>query len=121
MPQGLITSLLIKLTFDFWYLALIALLIKLALIRYTVTNELIKVILIWLLGSIAFYFLACILGIVFSSLKFIYIPFVMYAFSSLAEIGFSSVIFRISAKRLWPSIVLGNGLFFTILFIQMLN
>ena len=121
MPQGLITSLLIKLTFDFWYLALLALLIKLVLIRYTVTNEMLKVILLWLIGSIFFYFLACILGIVFGSLRFIYIPFIMYFMSTIAEIGFSAVIFRISARRLWPSILIGNALFFTILFVQMLN
>src|SRR5690242_20743494 len=100
MPNGIITSLLIKLTFDFWYLSLLALLIKLVLLRYTATNKLSKVFLIWLIGSVTFYTIACISGIVFGKAGFYYIPFIMYIFSVAAEIGFMSAMFRMEAKRL---------------------
>ena len=120
MPKGLITSLLIKLTFDFWYLTLLALLIKLLLIRYTVTNSLIKIFLLWFFGSITFYCIACIVGIVFSAVGFYYIPFIMYSLAVLAELGFTSTVFRINSNRLLPSILIGNGIFFFLLFMQML-
>ena len=120
MPKGLITSLLIKLTFDFWYLTLLALLIKLLLIRFTVTNSIIKIFLIWICGTLASYSIACIAGIVFSSAGFYYIPFIMYSLAALAELGFSSIVFRINSNRLLPSILIGNGLFFFLLFMQML-
>ncbi len=119
MPKGLITSLLIKLTFDFWYLTVIALLIKLVLIRYTATNSVVKVFLIWLSGTIAFYCIACLAGIIFSSAGFYYIPFIMYIMAVTVEIYFTSIVFRIGAKRLMPSLVIGDGIFFFLLFIQM--
>src|SRR5262245_40942526 len=112
MPQGLITSLLIKLTFDFWYFTLFALLLKFALIRFTATDSVIKVVLLWLVGSITFYCIACIAGIVFSSIGFYYIPFIMYSLAVIAELGFLSVLFRISSRRLVPSVLIGDGLFF---------
>ncbi len=120
MPRGLITSLLIKLTVDFWYLTLFALLIKLVLIRYTATNSIVKVYLLWIVGSITFYCIACLAGLIFSSTGFYYMPFIMYFFSLLAEIAFSSTLFKISSKRLLPSVIIGNGLFFLLLFMQML-
>ncbi len=120
MPNGLITSLLIKLTFDFWYLTLIALLVKLLLIRYTVTNSLIKVFLLWLSGSITFYCIACISGIVFSSTGFYYIPFIMFSFAVLGELAFTSIVFRFNSLRLMPSLLIGNALLFFLLFMQML-
>jgi hypothetical protein len=119
MPQGLITSLLIKLTLDFWYLALLALLFKLVLIRITVTPAAWSVFLIWLTGNITFYCMACLSGLIFSSAGFYFIPIIMFVISALGEIGFMSVMFRISAARLWPAILLGNGLFFSLLFLQM--
>jgi hypothetical protein len=120
MPKGLITSLLIKLTIDFWYLTLLALLIKLLLIRYTATNSVLKVTLMWFTGTITFYCVACISGIIFSSTGFYYTPFIMYMVATLAELGFSSVVFRINSRRLLPSVLIGNGLFFFLLFMQML-
>jgi hypothetical protein len=120
MPKGLITSLLIKLTIDFWYLTLLALLIKLVLIRYTATNSTLKVALIWITGTITFYCVACISGIIFSSTGFYYTPFIMFMVAALAELGFSSVVFRINSRRLLPSVLIGNGLFFFLLFMQML-
>ena len=120
MPKGLITSLLIKLTIDFWYLTLLALLIKLLLIRYTVTDSVIRVFLLWFSGSITFYCIACLSGIVFSSTGFYYLPFIMYSFAVLAELAFTSIVFRLNAQRLLPSILIGNGLFFFLLFLQML-
>lgn len=120
MPRGLITSLLIKLTVDFWYLTLIALLLKLVLIRYTATNSIVKIFLLWIVGSITFYCIACLAGIVFSSTGFYYIPFIMYSLSVIAELAFSSTLFRISSRRLLPSVLIGNGLFFLLLFMQML-
>jgi hypothetical protein len=59
---------------------------------------------------------ACLAGIVFSSVGFDYTPFIMYVLGVLAEIGFTSIIFRIEARRLYPSIVLGSGLFFFLIF-----
>ena len=120
MPKGLITSLLIKLTIDFWYLTLIALLIKLLLIRYTATDSVIKVFLIWISGSIAFYCVACLAGIIFSGTGFYYIPFIMYTLAVLAELAFTSTVFRLSSRRLSPSVLIGDGLFFFLLFMQML-
>ena len=120
MPRGLITSLLIKLTVDFWYLTLFALLIKLVLIRYTATDSILKVFALWIVGTITFYCIACLAGIVFSSTGFYYIPFIMYSFAVLAEITFISTLFRINSRRLLPSVLIGNGLFFFLLFMQML-
>ena len=120
MPKGLITSLLIKLTIDFWYLTLIALVIKLLLIRYTVTNSVLKVFLIWLTGSITFFCIACLSGIIFSSTGFYYLPFIMFSFAALAELTFTSFVFRITSQRLLPSLLIGNALFFFLLFMQML-
>ena len=120
MPQGLITSLLIKLTFDFWYLTIFALLVKILLIRYTVTNSVLKIFLLWISGSATFYTIACLSGIVFSSTGFYYLPFIMFSFAVLAELAFTSIVFRINSARLIPSILIGNGLFFFLLFMQML-
>ena len=119
MGQGLITSLLIKLTIEFWYFTIIALLVKLALIRFTVTNSMIKVLLLWGIGSVTFYTVACISGIVFSSAGFKTIPFIMYFVSVASELLFSSIFFRVSVRQIIPSITIGDGLFFLILFIQM--
>jgi hypothetical protein len=118
MPNGIITSLLIKLTIDFWYLSLIALLIKLVLLRYTATNKIGKVFMIWLTGSVTFFTIACICGIVFGSAGFYYIPFIMYIFAVGAELTFASIAFRIEAKRLMPAVIIGDGIFFFLLFIQ---
>jgi hypothetical protein len=120
MPQGLITSLLIKLTFDFWYFTLLTLIIKAFLIRFTVTDSVIKVFLIWIFGSIVFYFVACISGIIFSAMGFYYIPFIMYILATIAEIGFTSIIFKMNSRRLLPEVLIGDGLFFFLLFMQML-
>ena len=120
MPKGLITSLLIKLTIDFWYLTLIALALKLWLIRYTVTKNMTKVFLIWISGTIGFYCIACICGIIFSSMGFYYLPFIMFSFAALAELAFTSVVFRINSQRLLPSLLIGNALLFFLLFMQML-
>ncbi len=120
MPNGLITSLLIKLTFDFWYLTLLALLIKILLIRYTVTESLPKVFLLWISGSITFYCIACLSGIVFSSTGFYYLPFIMFILAVFAELAFTSIVFRLNSRRLLPSILIGNGFFFFLLFMQML-
>ncbi len=120
MPKGLITSLLIKLTFDFWYFTLLALLIKLFLIWFTVTDSIIKVLLIWVCGSLAFYSIACLSGIAFSAVGFYYIPFIMYSLATIGEIGFTSIVFRINSRRLLPSVLIGDGVFFFLLFMQML-
>jgi hypothetical protein len=120
MPKGLITSLLIKLTFDFWYFTLLALLIKVFLVRFTVTDSIVKVFLIWISGTLAFYSVACISGILFSSVGFYYIPFIMYTLATIAEVGFTSIVFRMNSQRLWPSVLIGDGLFFFLLFMQML-
>ena len=120
MPRGLITSLLIKLTVDFWYLTLFALLIKLVLIRYTATNSILKIFALWIVGTVTFYCIACIAGILFSSTGFYYIPFIMYSLAVLAELGFTSTLFKISSRRLLPSVLIGDGLFFFLLFMQML-
>ena len=120
MPKGLITSLLIKLTVDYWYFTLIALVIKLFLVRFTATDSILKVILIWITGSITFFCIACLAGIVFSSTGFYYTPFIMYIFAVLAELTFMSIFFRISTKRLLPSVLIGNGLFFFLMFVQMM-
>lgn len=119
MPQGLITSLLIKLTFDYWYLTLIALVIKIFLIRFTVSDSKIKILLLWLIGTAAFYFTACLAGIVFTSIGFYYQPFVMFMMAILFELIFLSLIFRIEYKRLLPSVIVGDGIFFFLLFMQM--
>jgi hypothetical protein len=120
MPKGLITSLLIKLTFEFWYFTLIALLIKVFLIRITVTDSIVKVFLILICGSLAFYSIACISGILFSAIGFYYIPFIMYSLATIGEIGFTSIIFRMNSRRLIPEVLIGDGLFFVLLFTQML-
>ena len=120
MPKGLITSLLIKLTFDFWYFTLLALLIKVFLIRFTVTDSIVKVFLILVCGSLTFYSISCLAGIVFWSVGFYYIPFIMYTLAVLGEIGFTSIIFRLNPRRLIPEVLIGDGLFFALLFTQML-
>ncbi len=120
MPKGLITSLLIKLTVDFWYLTLLALLIKLFLIRFTVTGSFPKALLIWISGSVVFYVIACFAGIIFSSTGFYYIPFIMFTLAVFAEFSIISVAFKVHYKRLIPAVMIGNGLFFMLLFMQML-
>lgn len=120
MPQGLITSLLIKLTFDFWYFSLLALILKAFIIRFTASDHIIKVLLIWVTGSVAFYCIACLSGIIFSSVGFYYTPFIMFILACLGELAFTSIMFRIEARKLMPSIVIANGLFFFLLFTQML-
>jgi hypothetical protein len=120
MPKGLITSLLIKLTFDFWYLTLLAILIKIFLIRFTVTDSKLKIFLLWLLGSVTFYFTACMAGIIFTSLSFYTQPFIMFMLAVLFELVFLSLLFRKEYKILLPSVVIGDGIFFFLLFMQML-
>lgn len=120
MLKGLITSLLIKLTFEFWYLTLIAMLVKVFLIRYTVTDSKIKVFLIWLTGTIVFYCISCLAGIVFSSAGFYYIPFIMFAIAVFCEILFLKILFRFSTGRLSPSVIIADALFFFLLFMQMM-
>jgi hypothetical protein len=114
MPNGLITSLLIKLTFDFWYFTLIALLIKVFLIRITVTDSVVKVFLILICGSLAFYCIACITGLVFSGVGFYYIPFIMYSLATVGEIAFTSIIFQMYPRRLIPEVLISDGLFFAL-------
>jgi hypothetical protein len=119
MPKGLITSLLLKLTVDYWYFTLIALVIKFVLIRYTAIDSFAKVLLIWITGTIAFYCIACLAGIIFTS-GFYYMPFIMYIIAVIAEVIITSTIFKIRSSRLMPSILIGNGLLFLLLFMQML-
>jgi hypothetical protein len=120
LPKGLITSLLLKLTIDYWYLTLAALIIKLILIHYTVGGSGIKVFLIWITGNITFYTMACLAGIVFTTVGFYYIPFIMYVIASAGEILFCSVFFRLSYKKLMLPVLLGDALFFSLLFVNML-
>jgi hypothetical protein len=119
MPTGLITSLFLKLTVDYWYFTLIALLIKLALLRFTVTNTMLKSLLLWLVGTVIFYFIACFIGIVFSSAGLYYIPLIMFFFAIFAEIYLSSMLFRIEPRKLTLAMISGNALLFILLFIQM--
>ena len=119
MPKGLMTSLLIKLTIDYWYLTAFALLLKFFLVRFTATDSLLKVFLIWLTGTTAFYSAACIAGIIFTSLGFYYLPFVMFLFAITIELIFCSILFKIEYKRLLPSFMIGDGVFFFLLFMQM--
>ena len=120
MPRGLITSLLIKLTFDYWYLTILALVIKFVLVRFTVTNLMLRVFLLWLVGTVTFYFSACLAGIVFTSVGFYYQPFIMFMMAALLELIFLSLMFRTEAKILLPSVVIGDGIFFLLLFVQMI-
>jgi hypothetical protein len=120
MPQGLITSLLIKLTFDYWYFTLIALLLKLFIIRITAAENMIRAFLMWLIGSVAFYTIACLTGILFSSTGFYYTPFIMFVFACLGEVLFLMIMFRETPRKVIPSVIIGNGIFFTLLFTQML-
>ncbi len=119
MPKGLITSLLIKLTFDYWYLSVIALLFKMFLIRFTVTDSKIKVFLLWLIGTATFYFTACMAGIIFTSIGFYYQPFIMFMLAIFLEMIFLSLVFKIEYKIILPSIIIGDGIFFFLLFMQM--
>ncbi len=120
MPKGLITSLLIKLTIDFWYFTVLALLIKFFLLRFTAADNLMKAFLMWIVGSVTFYTIACLAGILFSSTGFYYTPFIMFVIGFSGELLFCSIMFRTEAQKLIPSILIGNGIFFSLLFTQML-
>jgi len=120
MLRGLITDLLIKLTFEYWYFVILALLIKAALIRFTVTDSIKKIVLFWLIGTVTFYFTACMAGIVFTTVSFYYQPFIMFVSATLIELFFMSIMFRTEVKILLPSVVIGDGVFFFLLFWQMI-
>lgn len=120
MPQGLITSLLIKLTIDFWYFTIIAMLLKLFILRFTVAESFMKAFLMWFIGSVTFYTIACLAGILFSSTGFYYTPFIMFVVACLGEVLFLTIMFRSEPRKLVPGILIGNGIFFTLLFTQML-
>ena len=121
MPKGLITSLLIKLTLDFWYFSLFAVLIKFFLIRFTAAENYFKTFLVWFIGSITFYCIACLTGIIFSSMSFDMTPFVMFLLACGGELAFTTIMFRIPGRKILPSIVISNGMFFLLIFTQALR
>jgi hypothetical protein len=78
-----------------------------------------KASLILITGTIAFYCTSCLAGIIFSGIGFYYTPFVMFLFAVPTEIVFVGILFRTSPKRLWPGLLIGDGIFFFLLFLQM--
>ena len=120
MPQGLITSLLIKLNIDYWYFTLIAMLLKLFIFRFSVAETFLKAFMMWLIGTVTFYTIACLSGLLFSSTGFYYTPFIMFVVACLGELLFLTIMFRSETRKLLPGILIGNGIFFTLLFTQML-
>jgi hypothetical protein len=120
LPRGLITSLLIKLTIDYWYFTLLAIFVKTLLIRFTVTDLPKRIFLLLITGSFIFYSASCVAGLLFSSLGFYYIPFVMYVVAVIAELFVCSIIFNMNTARLIPFVLIGDALFFLLLFMQML-
>jgi hypothetical protein len=117
MPQGLITSLLIKLTIEFWYLTLAAILLKLFFLRLTATETMFRAVAVMLVGSATFFTVACLAGLIFSALSYVSTGFIMFGLAFASELLFCTIMFRIETRKLVPPFVIGNGIYITTLYL----
>lgn len=120
MPRGFFTSLFLELNASYWYLVVLAFFLKLFLVRVMTKETNAKSLLICLIGTIIFYVIASIIGIVINKPFFYMIPVFMFVFGMAAELVFSTSVFHIKNRRIFLPILIGNGSLFSMVFLMAL-
>lgn len=120
MPRGFFTSLFLELNVSYWYLVVLAFLLKLFLVRVMTKESNGKSFLICIIGTFIFYIIASLSGIVINKPFFYMIPVFMFVFGVTAELIFSTSVFHIKNRRIFLPIFIGNGSLFTMVFLMAL-
>lgn len=120
MPQGFFTSLFLELNVSYWYLVVLAFFLKLFLVRVMTKETNAKSFLVCLAGTVIFYLIASLSGILINKPFFYMIPVFMFTFGFTAELVFSISIFQLKNRRIFFPILIGSGLMFTLVFLMAL-
>jgi hypothetical protein len=121
MPQGLLTSLLLKLTIEYWYFTLLAILLKFFFLRLTATETFLRAAVILFIGSSAFFTIACLAGLIFSSMSYVSTGMIMVILAFSGEMLFCTIMFRTAPRKLIPGFAVGNGLFLIFLYMEAMS
>jgi hypothetical protein len=120
MPRGFFTSLFLELNASYWYLVILAFLLKLFLIRVMTKETNGKSFVVSLVGTLIFYTIASLSGVLINKPFFYMIPVFMFVFGFVAELVFSTSVFNIKNKRIFLPVLIGNGSMFTMVFLMAL-
>lgn len=116
MPRGFFTSLFLELNASYWYLVVLAFLLKLFLVRIMTKETNAKSLLICFSGTVIFYLIACMIGFIINKPFFYLIPVFMFCFGLVAELVFSTSVFRLKNRRILLPLLIGDGSLYTMIF-----
>lgn len=120
MTRSFFTSLFLELNISYWYLVILAFLLKFFLLRVMTKESNQRTFFILLTGSILFYLSAGMGELLFSKVNFYFIPLCMFLVGVIAELLFLSLVFHLRFKRIYIPILVGNGSLFAMLFMMLL-